>query len=176
MLATARASLSSEAEGSLPLKEMTKLVDRSQLPTMSDPVRRVLALQNAASKEQTKARIALVRRTFEQHAVDTGSSRVQGEHSTHPPLLQSGVESTHGASSLAVAVMTVKMEALQRHLNDHPKDHSTQRRHELLKHKRRRMLSYMKRTGARATSSSRALRPRATRVNVTLICLALATL
>lgn len=122
MLATARASLSSEAKGSLPLKEMTKLVDRSQLPTMSDPVRRVLALQNAASKEQTKARIALVRRTFEQHAVDTGSSRVQ------------------------VAVMTVKMEALQRHLNDHPKDHSTQRRHELLKHKRRRMLYYMKRT------------------------------
>jgi hypothetical protein len=87
MLATARASLSSEAKGSLPLKEMTKLVDRSQLPTMSDPVRRVLALQNAASKEQTKARIALVRRTFEQHAVDTGSSRVQGEHSIPPALV-----------------------------------------------------------------------------------------
>ena len=61
--------------------------------------------------------------------------------------------------------MTVKIEALQRHLQDHPKDHSSRRGLEIMKHKRRRLLVYMKRTGSRR----RAREPARTRERAPLI-------
>ena len=44
---------------------------------MSEPVRRVLALQNASTADATKARSRAVAAAFRQHDADCGSTRVQ---------------------------------------------------------------------------------------------------
>ena len=88
---------------------------------MSEPVRRVLALQNASTADATKARSRAVAAAFRQHDADCGSTRVQ------------------------VARLTVELEALAAHVAAHPKDKHSTRGYQLKISKRRRLLAYLKR-------------------------------
>ena len=88
---------------------------------MSEPVRRVLALQNASTADATKARSRAVAAALRQHDADCGSTRVQ------------------------VARLTVELEALAAHVAAHPKDKHSTRGYQLKISKRRRLLAYLKR-------------------------------
>lgn len=88
---------------------------------MSEPVQRVLNLQNASTADATKARSQAVAAAFRQHAADCGSTRVQ------------------------VARLTVELEALAAHVKAHKKDKHSTRGYQLKISKRRRLLAYLKR-------------------------------
>mmetsp|Transcript_35309 Transcript_35309/g.79671 ORF Transcript_35309/g.79671 Transcript_35309/m.79671 type:complete len:158 (+) Transcript_35309:52-525(+) len=90
--------------------------------SMSEPVRRVLSLDNAARKEVTQARISRAIEAFQERPGDTGSSAVQ------------------------IAVLTVRIESTREHISQHRKDNSTKRGLDALVTKRRKLLKYMKRT------------------------------
>jgi small subunit ribosomal protein S15 len=88
---------------------------------MSEPVQRVLNLQNASTADATKARSQAVAAVFRQHDADCGSTRVQ------------------------VARLTVELEALAAHVKAHKKDKHSTRGYQLKISKRRRLLAYLKR-------------------------------
>jgi len=101
-------------------------IDPAKLPdqvldSMSEPVRRVLSLDNARRSEVTRARVQRAIEAFQEREGDTGSSSVQ------------------------IAVLTVRIEALREHVEKHPKDHNTKRGLEALFTKRRKLLQYLKR-------------------------------
>ncbi|KAI9324496.1 hypothetical protein DFJ73DRAFT_667313 [Zopfochytrium polystomum] len=84
-------------------------------------VRRVVALENASAPEINKWNRARVVELFGRRPFDTGSPEVQ------------------------VAVLTVKMDAMRRHLERNRKDTSTKRRLQAVQSKRMSMLKYLRR-------------------------------
>lgn len=87
---------------------------------MYDDIARAVSMQTANGKEITAALKRDIIKKYQRFPGDTGSSEVQ------------------------VAIMTVKLNNLKRHLEKNKKDHVQWRQHNLLYHKRRRMMQYLK--------------------------------
>ena len=99
-----------------------RLLDPSfDVSGVSEPVRRVLSLENASAADATRARANAVAEAFRTHDADCGSTRVQ------------------------VARLTVEIDALKAHVAEHPKDFHSKRGYQGKISKRARLLKYLRR-------------------------------
>lgn len=99
-------------------------IERQKLPSwdeLSEPVRRVLSMDNGTQAEVTQARKNKAIEAFQDRPGDTGSTKVQ------------------------VAVLTVKIKAMQEHMVKHKKDQVSKRGLMSMVHRRRKLLKYYKR-------------------------------
>lgn len=116
-----------------------KLLDPTFPDEMSDPVKRVLTLANASTKERTIAQAKSVAHAFRLHEADTGSTRVQSES----PFADLAMNQR--PASFAVARLTVEINALKTHIEGHHKDRHSARSYSLKISKRKRLLAYLER-------------------------------
>jgi small subunit ribosomal protein S15 len=95
---------------------------RQFVSQQAEIVRRLMTIENASASQIKKFNTARAVEMFQRSDVDTGSPEVQ------------------------IAAMTVKILAIQAHLEKHNKDKSTKRRLEAAIGRRGKMLKYLRRT------------------------------
>mmetsp|Transcript_25006 Transcript_25006/g.32577 ORF Transcript_25006/g.32577 Transcript_25006/m.32577 type:complete len:152 (+) Transcript_25006:56-511(+) len=88
---------------------------------LSEPVKRVLSLDNASRSEVTQVRVGQAIKAFQIRPGDTGSTPCQ------------------------IAGLAVKIQALQTHMKKHRKDNTSKRGLEAMLTKQRKLLLYLKR-------------------------------